>query len=469
MPVFAPFLHFIHCLIIGLVCFLLSCRQLKTEAPETAVESRPPISSTTSYISIPVQIDLRSSLKEVEAMVPKKMHGEQQLCEGVSYAYTVHRSPISFKGSGSEMTYDVKAEYALRLNYCPACTELFDDEGTCIIPRVYASCGINEAMRKMEIGYTSQISLTENWQFKSVTRLQKVRPLDPCRVTFVQYDATDHLVQEVRKELKALEKQIDQSISSTNLRRYVEPAWKELSSAFPMNGYGNLYLFPKSLSVDNLYFKDQQAHFRLHLEVHPRVVFEDLPVQPLPLPSNTKSRDQEGFDLELDIEATYDSLSEVLNRELRGTALELNGKQVIFEDIRIQGASNQGINLAVRISGKKKGTLYFTGTPVYDAIKQELTVPDLTFDVKTRNALLKSAKWLFNDRIERQLRSAAKFDLKPHLEKLKVTLEHQLQVELPNGIKMNGYLNQLQLIHVFPGSDQLFFRIRMIGGLGLQL
>src|SRR5690606_27416456 len=165
-------------------------------------------------------------------------------CEGVSYDYTVYRSPIHFSGAGSEIAYHVNAQYALRLNYCPACTDLFDSGGTCIIPRLYASCGINEAMRTMDIGYTSQISLTENWHFKSVTRLQKVHPLDPCRVTFVQYDATEHLVQEVRKELKALEKRIDQSISSTDLRRYVEPAWKELSSAFPLNGYGNLYLFP---------------------------------------------------------------------------------------------------------------------------------------------------------------------------------------------------------------------------------
>lgn len=467
--VFSDSVRFSFLLVFGhLIAVLTSCGTLTPESPDAIVAPVPAIEQPSSHLNIPLTIDLAPYLKEVEASVPKEFNGSEQLCEGVSYSYKVSRKPIVFSGSGNLIRYNVKAAYALNLNYCPGCTYLFNGDGNCIVPRVYASCGVGEAMRNMEISYSGQIGIAKNWRFSSRTTLQKVLPLDPCRVTFVNYDATDHLVEEVSTELKRLEKDIDSTIESIDLKPFVEPVWGALSAPISLSNYGYLHLFPKRLALDELRFRDQHATLNLHLELQPKIRFDALANKANKLPALSDYQHREGMELYIDIESSYDSLSNLLNKSLKGTTMDISGRTVVFEDVRIHSSQHQRIHIAVTISGNKRGTLYFTGTPVFHALTQEISIPDLTFDVKTRNALLKSAKWLFNDRIEAKLRDATHFDLKPEIDKLRKTVETELNTALQPGVHLSGTIEKLEIEDIYPFSHQLYLRIRMVGKLALR-
>jgi len=127
------------------------------------------------------------------------------------------------------------------------------------------------------------------------------------------------------------------------------------------------------------------------------------------------------------------------------------------------------LHIKVDFSGKKKGTIYLTGTPSFDAEKQRISFPDLEFDVKTKSALIKSAKWLFDKKITNMLRDAANMELSEYLDEFKVTVDESLNGEVDTGVWMNGAVDDIKIDYIYPREDALFMRISSKGTLGIKM
>lgn len=447
---------------------LSSCKTIVVDQPSVQVVERPQIVQPVSTIHVPVQLNLKPYFDQIEQSIPKKIKGSEQNCEGVSYSYEMFRKPIEFSGRQNQLDYNVRANYSLKLNYCPSCTFTFNSDGNCIIPRVYATCGVNEQLRGMEISYSSAISISNNWSLKSTTKLRAVNPLNPCKITFVNYDATDILVQEVTTELRKKEREIDSTLAGVDLKPMISKVWNALNEPINLKGYGYLHLNPAKIGLDQIQFQKQQANVNLTLEMKPKVNF-DLKGSNQKLPNLSEYVKKDGFEMILDIEARYDSLDQILARHVVGTTMEIKGKQVVFEGVQIHSTQNQKITIAVQISGSKRGTIFFSGTPVFHVITQELSIPDLTFDVKTKSVLLKSAKWLFSDRIEQKMRDACRLNLQKQLQELKNTIETEMNGEIENGVILNGKIHALEIQDVYPFIDQFFIRVLLKGEVELKL
>lgn len=456
-------------LFLSLLAFIYGCKSIQPEAPTESVLTIPKINQPASIISVPITIALKPYFDEIEAEIPFIMDGGENNCSGVSYTYHMERDSIRYKGYGKTLDYKVLAKYGLQLNYCPSCTYLFDDEGTCVIPRVHASCGVGEKLRDIEIGYTSSIAINKNWEFVSTTKLNKIDPKDPCKVTFVKYDATDLLVDELRPLLKGYEKDIDSSLQSVNLKETIQEVWNSIEEPFDLEGYGYLYLNPNAIALDKLTFDDKEVQVNLQMELHPKGTLVKDTNYLTPVPNLSEYKSSGGFELTIDIGAPYDSLNKILQKELVGKVIELDKRIVRFENVKVHSTQDQRLNIEVEISGTKKGTLFFTGTPVFHSITQEISIPDLTFDVKTRSVLLKSAKWLFSDRIEKELRKAATFNFTQQLEDIKSTLSKELNSEIEPGVFLNGNIHHLEILDIYPFTHQLYIRLRTKGELSLKM
>lgn len=451
------------------VAILFSCKSLDIEKPDTVISPVPKVIYENSTLNIPIEIDLKPYYDEIDQSIPDTIIGSEQVCDGISYDYFVLRNPIKFSGENNHLNFAVNSKYRLKLNYCPECTFLFDEDGHCIIPRVYASCGVGEPMRDMDIAFTSFINLQPNWQFKSKTTLQKIKANSPCQVTFISYDATDLLIDEVEPILKDLEKDIDKSIQEVDLKPTINEVWQSLEAPIDLDGYGYLMLNPKKIAMDELEFKDKKALLSVNLDLAPQINFDTTTLIHRPLPNLTKFTNQNGFELILDIQAKYDSIDQLLKRELVGQTFNIEKRVIRFDDVSIFSTENQKINIALKISGSAKGTLYFSGTPVFHSSTQELSIPDLTFNVKTRNALIKSAKWLFNEKIEKKLQDATKINLAQQLLTLQHDIEKELNQEITEGVHMQGKMNKLEILDVYPFTEQLFIRVRTKGELKIKL
>lgn len=449
---------------------LYSCASIQPEAPEIIVKTTPPLTQPSSTLVVPVKINLAPHFKETDKSIPDKFTGKDEQCEGISYSYVFKRSPITFKGSGKSIYFDIDGKYSLNVNYCPKCTDLFDDKGSCVSPRVYVSCGTNgEAMRKVEIQYATKIELTPEFRLKATTDLNKFKTVDPCEFSVFKYDATSMLKKEVTKVLKGLEKDIDKQIGAVNLKSEAEKAWKILAEPIPLGQYGFINANPTKIGFDNLKFHGDIATASLALALSPKITTTNQPSKGIPLPKLSEVTDTNGFNVTLDVIATYDSLSTILTKELKGKEVDLKGKKVVFEAIDIHGASNQQVTIKIGFSGKKKGDFYLVGTPVFDTVKQLISFPDLEFDVKSKSALLKSAKWLFSDKITEALRQYSKIDLQPHLKSVIQIMEKNLNTTLQQGVTLKGKINTINLNGIYPNNETLIIRVNTTGKLSLEL
>jgi hypothetical protein len=450
--------------------FLFSCGSIKPEQPLNEFQDAPKINQPISSIVVPIKINLTPYLKETENSIPKKFSGKEENCEGVSFSYIFYRDPIKFNGNKNMLTFDIDGKYSLKLNYCPKCTELFDNKGNCLVPRLFVSCGINEPLRKIKIGYKTELSISPDYKIKSKTDLQKVETIDPCEITVFKYDATKTLKEEITKALENLEKDIDKEIGKVDLKTQAESAWKTLSNPIPLGKYGFLYTNPSKIGLNNLSFNGNSASFDLSIGLNPTLntnLIEEKKKNELPKLSNFTNK--EGFLITLDILASYDSLSSIISEEINGKEIEIKGKKVVFEHMKIFGSSNNKLNFEISFSGKKEGVLYLNGTPIFDKEKQIVSFPDLEFDVKTKSALLKSAKWLFSSKITDMLRINTIFDLKPHIETVKTSLNKQINAKFQGGISLKGSIQKVVMENIYPSEKQLILRLNTEGKISLEL
>ena len=165
----------------------------------------------------------------------------------------------------------------------------------------------------------------------------------------------------------------------------------------------------------------------------------------------------------------YDSLSSILSKEIKGKEIDIKGKKVIFEQMKIFGSSNNKLNFEIEFSGKKEGVLFLNGTPIFDKEKQVISFPDLEFDVKTKSALLKSAKWLFSNKITDMLRINTTFDLKPNIEIVKTSLNKQINTKFEGEISLKGSIQKVVIENIYPSEKQLILRLNTEGKISLEL
>lgn len=451
--------------------FLLtvSCAEIKPVAPKVEIAKPGPEKQSVSVIDIPIQVELKPYFKEADASVPNRFEGKEDHCEGTSFSYVFERQPIVFKGKGSELQFDIDGKYALKMNYCPKCTDAFAGTPYCVTPRIYASCGVGEPMRRIEISYASKFELKPDFKLKSVTTLKEVKPVDKCAVTVFNFDATDELMKEVKKALKDMAGEIDKKVGQTDIRKEVEKAWKTMSQPFKIDQYGYLYIQPEKISVSNFQLNGSVLNFSIAMEAYPKVQLSKSTSTPKVLPSLSPYLKNDGFNINLDLSGSYDSLSRLLSSELKGKEIMLKKNKIIIDSAQIFGAANQQLSFKIAFSGKRSGILYLLGTPTFDQQKQEISFPDLTFDLDTKNALLRSAKWLFSDKITQTIRKYSIYSVKDLLGDAALKLEKELNRKIDDKTVLGGKMNVIQVEGIYPMENELLIRTNLQGNIKLSV
>lgn len=454
-------------LVIGL---LAACGSIQPEASAIEVaESYEIPKAAPSYIKIPIKINLKTYFDQTEKSIDKTFKGAEENCSGVSFKYLFHRDPIQFKGIGKKLQFEVDGKYSLWLSYCPSCSDLFSEKPYCLTPRIPASCGVDEPMRKIHVGYETTIGVTSDYKLKSDTKFKEIEALSPCEITVFSYDATERLETELKKVLVDLEKTIDKEIGSVDLRPEMNNTWNLMAKPSALEGYGFLEINPLSIAMDEIRYVGDTAYFNAILKASPQIVSQKSDTKPKELPNLSTYVERDGFDITMDVFSQYDSLSAILTRNLTGKKVDIKGKEVIFDTIQIYGASNKQLLIQLDFSGSKKGTLFLTGTPVFDAEKQFISFPDLEFDVKSKSALLKGAKWFFDKKITQMLRDQTAIDLAPYLKTLREELNKNLSMKLAEGVHLSGAVDDISIRIIQPREDQLHIRIHSLGNVKIKM
>jgi len=171
----------------------------------------------------------------------------------------------------------------------------------------------------------------------------------------------------------------------------------------------------------------------------------------------------------IDISASYDSLSSIANKELRGKELKFKRKTIIIKELKIEGSQDNRMVFSLHFEGSKNGVFYLTALPVFDTLTQKISMENMSFEIETKSLLLNTARWLFNDRILQELEKNAIFDLNPYLIDAQTTITKELNVPLTKEVDMSGSIDDMRIKEIFLTSNYLILRSELKGQLKLKM
>ena len=281
-------------------------------------------------------------------------------------------------------------------------------------------------------------------------------------------DITNIILKQAQPYLNDAMKMVDAEVAKIDVKALIEPAFKEMQQGISLNGMGYLMLNPQALSISPLEFNKNTMKASIGVKASPEILssMETRKIQKLPNLSTYKKSD--GFKVYTDIRMHYDTLANQIMGFLGGQKFESGKQYIIVKGLRLFAVESR-LGVEVDFEGSKKGTLYLTGLPVYDSITHFIRVDDLQFDLKTKNILLKSAKWLLSDKIRKEMQKAMNIDLKPQMADAKKLMNEALNTQYDYGVTLKGKIKELKITDYQLLSQELWVRTFLSGDLKVQL
>ncbi len=447
-----------------IVSVISACGSIKPEAPTTANQVLPtqPLPTVASTINVPIKVDLKSYIKLADQSFDKNFSGSDQPCSGLRYQYKVKREPLQLTGKGKTVYLGLDLAYGFSGEYCAAC--IYDN---CVTPPIPFSCGWgDETLRKAKVKLQSDIELTSNYHVKSNTSFTDLIPIDPCRVTFANININDVLVKQLKPELGTFAKMIDAEIAKQDLKPYILPIWKAFQEDIQVPYTGYLRFQPQSLSVSELNMSGTILNFVVGLTATPTIQSSPWNKPITPLPNLSPYKKGSGFEVYTNLKLDYDSLSKQLFEMMKTQSFDLGKDKITITSLRLFPAADK-LGIELGFQGTKKGVFYLLGSPNFDNAKNSLALKNVEYDLKTKNVLIKTAKWLLDETIRKKLESQMVFDMNELVTLTKKSINESLNQNMGNGIKTQGKLKSLELVDWSLQTEAIWVRAKTLGDISV--
>jgi hypothetical protein len=234
---------------------------------------------------------------------------------------------------------------------------------------------------------------------------------------------------------------------------------------------GYFTLHPKKLRMENIKAENDLLNINIGISASPIVSFAKPEGSTSTVPALSTAHNPGGFNIFLEAALQYDSLSQVLNGYLINKRFEFSEgffkNNIVIQHTDVSGNDKGELLIKVKFTGSFNGTVTFTGKPFYNAEKKAIEVHDLDYDLYTKNLLLKTAKWLFSNKIVVELKKYTSFDLSTYYDTASLTLNTWLNREWTKGVKGSGTINELKLTAVHALAEHLLIRSNCTGKLSV--
>ncbi len=427
-----------------------------------------------SQIDIPIRVSLYSILKLAERNVdtvftsPNYPNDWVQSDCATRYKYHFRRSPLKMKMSGTTLDMGFTGYYQI-IGATRACAG-----NTVFSPWTPACrCGFDEPERRVNIGFRSQFNLLPNLILKTKVTRTEPQPLDKCAVCFWGQDVTNSVMEGLKAELDLSKKTMEDSFGTYNLRPYLQQAWNKMNDVYSIPGIGFFSLHPKSLRMEKINAQNDFLNINIGISATPVISFEKPDETITAVPDLSSGDHPGGFNINLEAALQYDSLSKVLNGYLVNKRFDVSEglfkKHIIIQNTMVSGNEHGNMLIRLDFSGSFEGTAFFTGKPVYNAGNKTIEVQEMDYDLRTKNLLLKTAKWLFNNKIISELKKYTSFNMETYYATAATNINTWLNKEWTKGIKGTGAVTNINLTSVKALPEHLLIRSNCQGELAVAV
>ncbi len=444
-------------------------RLLEPPAPEGGPAATP-LPMESSSLVVPLSIPMEILRELLEEAVPTRWGDldERHSIPGedrTDLAFELRRRPFRVVMRGSTARVEALVEYSLRAWYDPP-----------VLPELNGSCGVDdEAPPRLRVVLEAPVTLTEDWSLATRTRVAAVEPAgdedrDRCRMTFLDFDVTDRVVEGAREFLTEQVSEVDEMAASVELRPSFEEWWAILREPIELEDSIWLAMGPRGVTRGPVRGTPDSLRVDLALDANPRVVVGPRPPpDTTPLPPLRTGDVQPGLDIVLQGRAEYGTVSRRLMQEVAGLRLEHEGRTIQVDSLELRSIGGGRVALGVRVSGDLAARLWLTGTPVVDTIGHIVHVPDLDFHVATLNVLVEAASWLRREEFRERLREKALWRAAPAEAWLRGWLVEGLNREISSDLRIRGVVDTLVVQGVQPLPDHFLIRIGARADAGVRI
>jgi hypothetical protein len=454
-------------LIISALFFLVSCGSTKQAAStpsEPAARLLPALPA--SQINIPIKVYMKPLLNLMDSMTAKEFISDkwpnylQSGCD-FRYKYRFVRSPFVFTCVNNKVSIVFRGNYQIAGSRC-VCA--FDKQ---VSPWVSGSCGFgDEALRRVDLNITSLLNLQPNHQVNTLTRLDKLTPLDKCQVTLLQNDMTTEIMDSIKVSVESYCTTFDNFVQAVNTNPFLNQWRSGGSRVMTVSKYGYLNLNPTALKVSKFNVNRDTLYFALGFQGTPKFSSDsNRIINRAPLPPISGTDNVGAINTYLDAVYEYKFFNKLLNDSLRNKPFDVEGRTFVIKDVNIRGSNDGKIAVDVSFTGNRKGVLHLSGTPVLDTAKQYLSMPDISFALDTRDMLVNIAKGMFRKRIIKELQGKSVLDIAALIQKNKALIEARLNQRVTDWMSTVGRIDDIRVVGLLPQKDYIQVQVYIKGNI----
>ncbi len=262
---------------------------------------------------------------------------------------------------------------------------------------------------------------------------------------------------------KIISEQIDNAlINAIDLKQYVSQAWMEIQKPRQISAENNAWIriTPKDVYVSPFSTVGNKLSIAMSMYAQIESFVGSKPSAnskvALP-PFKIVNRPPNDFNLNIAGDVSFAKILEMAKVQLLNKSFSEGNKSITIIDLSIFGNEGRAVFVA-DVTGSLKGRIYFNGKMEYNPEKMAVEITDPQFDVKTSNALLKSASWLLKGVILKQLTPYLTYPVKQDLEQMKLHANQMLSnYSIMDGILLQGKLTGLNVTNLIlvPGAVRI--------------
>ena len=444
-------------ILVALVVFVSSCKTtMQIERPK---ESYLPSNLAPAISELPLEVEV--DIKKLEAAINKKMNGlifEGEKLNNQDLSVKIWKAQnFSFIVKNNVIEYRVPLKLWTRFAWT--------------VEKFGISVGDNyEANGSIALNYKTTIEIDKNWKLVAKTTPNDFQWIETPKLNVIGVSVPVTPIANIalQKSEKLITDQIDAALAQmVDLKKYVTMAWTEAQKPMQVSAENNLWvrITPKDVLVSPFETKGQKLNVSISLQalIESFMGVKPEPNKPTAVPAFKMAATQpKEFNLNIAADATYDKISEMAKSQLVNKTFTEGKKTITITDLSVFGSNGKPVFVA-DVTGSLKGRIYFTGTLAYNAEKVAVEVLNPEFDLKTKNALVKSAGWLLNGLIIKKITPYLTYSVKTELESMKVEANKMLSnYKVYDGVSLTGKLNNVSVksLDLVPGAIRLNANVR---------
>jgi hypothetical protein len=422
-----------------------------------------------SLVDVPVSYDLAPVIAALEKAVPRtfgnlSVRNEVPGKSRMHYAFEAQRERFQVRFDGRVARISTVVHYRGKGWFNPP-----------IGPEVGGSCGLGAQRPRLRVELLTTIELQPDWRLRGRSRVARVEAFsnagrDQCKVTFIKLNMTEKVESAARSVMVQKLPFMNERIAAVDVRRHFEQWWQVLQKPVGLTPGVWLAIQPSSVRIGRVEGSGTTLLATVGLSANPRIVTGARPqYDSIPLPTASPPAVATGMHILMEGILAYPMASALLTQETAGKKISAGGQNLILKRVSVSGIGGGKLALMIQFTGDVSGRIYFVGTPQYDVRTDQLTVPDLDFDVATANVLASGYEWIQHSDLRDMFRLRARWPVGGLLTKAREALASGMNRELAPGVQLVATIDTVQALAVQATRDALVVRAHANGTARLDI